>query len=314
VGRAVSPLAGTASDYLRLRRALGYKLAEHERLLPRFVAFLEAAGAQTVTIQAALDWASEQDYPPGSTVPGRRMTIARGFARYLAGTDPEAEVPPPGLGGCRRHRRVPYIYTEADIAALAGLARQEIKAPLRAATIAALIGLLDAAGLRIGEAITLDRGDIDWPGAVLTIRESKFGKSRLVPLHDSTAGRLHEYAQARNTLMPRPETAAFFTSLTGTRLIYRDVHHTFRKLVKLSGIGGGSPATPRIHDIRHSFAVRTLLRWYRDGHDVQARLPWLSAYLGHREPRHTYWYLTGIPELLALAAQRLEKPEGDPAP
>jgi integrase len=309
----VSPLAEAATDYLRLRRAMGHKLAEHERLLPRFVAFLEASGAQTVTIQAALDWAAEPDAPRGSTVPGRRMTIARGFARYLSGTDPAAEVPPPGMAGRRQHRRVPYIYTEDDIAALTALARQEIRAPLRAATIATLIGLLDAAGIRIGEAITLDRGDIDWTEAVLTIRESKFGKSRLVPLHDSAASQLREYAQVRSQLMPQPGTAAFFTSLTGTRLIYRDVHHTFRTLVKLAGTGDGSPATPRIHDIRHSFAVRTLIRWYRDGHDVQARLPWLSTYLGHREPRHTYWYLTGIPELLALAAQRLEKPEGDPA-
>jgi integrase len=309
----VSPLAGAAADYLRLRHALGHKLAEHERLLPRFIAFLEASGAQTVTIQSALDWAAEPCAPPGSSVPGRRMTIARGFARYLSGTDPAAEVPPPGMTGHRQHRRVPYIYTEADIAALTALARQEIRAPLRAATIATLIGLLDAAGLRIGEAIALDRGDIDWTGAVLTIRESKFGKSRLVPLHDSAASQLREYAQVRSRLMPQPETAAFFTSLTGTRLIYPNVHHTFRTLVNLAGTGDGSPAAPRIHDIRHSFAVRTLVRWYRDGHDVQARLPWLSAYLGHREPRHTYWYLTGIPELLALAAQRLEKPQGDPA-
>lgn len=309
----MSPLADAAADYLRLRRALGYKLAEHERLLPRLVVFLEAAGAQTVTIQAALDWAAEPGAPPGSTVPGRRMTIARGFARHLSGTDPAAEVPPPGMGGRRRRRRVPYIYSEADIAALTALAREQIRAPLRAATLATLIGLLDAAGLRIGEAIALDRGDIDWAEAVLTIRESKFGKSRLVPLHDSAASRLREYAQVRSRLMPQPATTAFFTSLAGTRLIYHDVHHTFRTLVNLAGTGSGSPATPRIHDIRHSFAVRTLVRWYRDGHDVQARLPWLSAYLGHREPRHTYWYLTGIPELLALAARRLEEPEGDPA-
>jgi integrase/recombinase XerD len=308
----VSPLADAAADYLRLRRALGHKLAEHERLLPRLVAFLEAAGAQTVTVAAALDWASERDSPPGSTVPARRMTIARGFARYLAGTDPAAEVPPPGMAGHRRHRRVPYIYTEADISALTALARQVIRAPLRAATIATLIGLLDATGMRIGEAITLDRGDIDWTGAVLTIRESKFGKSRLVPLHDSAAARLREYARIRGRLMPHPGSGAFFTSLTGTRLLYPNIHHTFSTLVRLAGTGTGSPATPRIHDIRHSFAVRTLLRWYRDGHDVQSRLPWLSAYLGHREPRHTYWYLTGIPELLALAAERLEKPEGDP--
>lgn len=247
----MSRLSGAAADYLRLRRALGYKLAEYERLLPRFVTFLEASGAQTVTIQAALDWAAEPDAPPGSTVPGRRMTIARGFARHLSGTDPATEVPPPGMIGHRQHRRVPYIYTESDITTLTVLARQEIRAPLRAATLATMIGLLDAAGLRIGEAITLDRRDIDWDDAVLTIRESKFGKSRLVPLHDSAAGRLREYAQVRARLMPQPGTAAFFTSLTGTRLIYRNVHCTFRTLVNRAGIGDGSPATPRIHDIRH---------------------------------------------------------------
>jgi integrase len=312
----MSALADAATDYLQLRRALGHKLAEAGRLLPRLVAFLEASGAQTVTLQAALAWAQEASAPPGSTVPGTRMTVARGFARYLAGADPATEVPPPGALSCPAHRRVPYIYSRSDIAALTAHARQTIRSPLRAATIATVIGLLDATGMRVGEVLALDGPDISWAESVLTIRESKFGKSRLVPVHDSTTAALESYARIRDRLLPAAarSTPGFFISLAGTRLIYTDVWRTFTVLAASAGIGAGSPVTPRIHDIRHTFAVRTLLRWYRGRQNVQARLPWLSAYLGHREPRGTYWYLTAVPELLALAAQRLDTTGGNNQP
>jgi integrase len=185
-------------------------------------------------------------------------------------------------------------------------ARQSIAHPLRAATYESLIGLLAATGLRVGEAIRLDRTDVDWSEGLLSVRESKFHKSRLVPLHETTVGALDDYARCRDQHQPRPKDPSFFISLTAKRLIYPPVCVTFRKLCDAAGVGAGQAVRPRIHGLRHTFAVNTLTEWYRDGEDVGARLPWLSTYLGHREPRSTYWYLSAAPELLALAAGRLE--------
>ena len=184
------------------------------------------------------------------------------------------------------------------------LARQSIVSPLRAATYDTLIGLLTVSGLRIGEAIKLDRSDLDWAQGVLLIRESKFGKSRLVPLHPSSMQALSDYAVLRDDFQPRPKELSFFVSLKRKRLLYAVVQQTFRRLVDTAGIGANAPSAPRLHDLRHTFAVRTLLDWYRAGEDVQAKMPSLSTYLGHREPACTYWYLSAAPELLALAAAR----------
>src|SRR5665648_602024 len=183
-------------------------------------------------------------------------------------------------------------------------ARASIVSPFRAATYQTLIGLLAASGLRIGEAIKLDRSDIDWDQGVLLIRESKFGKSRLVPLHPSTMQALAEIARLRDELQRRPKEASFFVSLTRKRLSYAVVGQTFRQLVDNAGVGTDAPSPPRLHDLRHTFAIRTLLSWYRSDEDVQAKIPSLSTYLGHREPASTYWYLSAAPELLALAAAR----------
>jgi integrase len=232
------------------------------------------------------------------------MTAARGFARYLSGIDASTQVPPLGLMPRRAPWRRPFIYTSADIGALLEAAGQTIVSPLRAATYQTLIGLLAASGLRIGEAIKLDRSDVDWAQGVLLIRESKFGKSRLVPLHPSSMRALGDYARLRGRLQPRPAGPAFFVSLNRTRLLYPVVQSTFRLLTGNAGIGAGAVSPPRLHDLRHSFAVRTLLDWYRAGEDVQAKIPSLSTYLGHREPASTYWYLSAAPELLALAAAR----------
>jgi integrase len=301
----VSALADAARDYLRLRNSLGHDLAEHHRELPRFVAFLEAEGLPVVTVAAALAWAHGPDVDPATSIPPRRMTIARGFARYLTGLDARTEVPPPGLIAGRRRWRPPFIYSPGDIEALLAQARQ--LTPMPAATHETLIGLLAATGLRVGEAIRLDRADIDWTSAVLMIRESKFGKTRMVPVLDSALDALGRYAHTRDRLCPRAATASFFVSTAGTRLIYARVGQVFRRLRDRSGIGAGADRPPRIHDLRHTFAVRTLLSWYQAGEDVEARLPVLSTYLGHRDPRSTYWYLSAAPELLALAAGQLER-------
>jgi integrase len=303
----MSALFDELSRYLELRRLLGHELQEAARLLPRFVAHLEAQEAEFVTVEAALAWALEPQALPGTTVWGRRMTLARGFARHLAGVDPRTQVPPPGLIPIHRPRRQPFIYSEAQIVALMDEARRSIPQPLRAATYETLIGLLAASGLRIGEALRLDRDDVDWTDGVLLVRRSKFGKSRQVPLAPSTLAALERYARRRDRLCPSPRGESFFVSLSGTRVIYACVWPTFRRLCTRAGVGAGAQQPPRIHDLRHTFAVRTLLGWYRDGADVQARLAWLSTYLGHREPRYTYHYLQAAPELLGHAARLLER-------
>lgn len=300
----MSTLDRDLTDYLQLRRSLGHQLAEAQWLLPDFVAYLDAQGLRTVTVQAALEWAQQSPSGRVSSVGPRRMTAIRGFARYLSGIEADTEVPPLGLMPHRQRWRPPFIYNPANVETVRELARQSIVSPLRAATYDTLIGLLAVSGLRIGEAIKLDRSDLDWTEGVLLIRESKFGKSRLVPLHPSSMQALSDYTDLRDELQPRTKELSFFVSLKRKRLLYAVVQQTFRRLVDTAGIGVNAPSPPRLHDLRHTFAVRTLLGWYRAGEDVAAKMPSLSTYLGHREPAYTYWYLSAAPELLALAAAR----------
>ncbi len=303
----MSSLEQALADYLQLRHSLGHNLAEAGWLLPGFVTYLDARGAPTVTIEAALGWAQQPVSGPVTSMGPRRMTAARGFASYLSGIDPDTQVPPVGLMPHRQVRRAPFIYSPTDITALMDHARSSITPPLRAATYDTLIGLLAATGIRIGEAIKLDRSDVDWAQGLLLIRESKFGKSRLVPMQTSSMQALQDYALVREELQPRPKELSFFVSGTSNRLSYAVVAQTFRQLISATKIGTDAPSPPRLHDLRHTFAVRTLLSWYRAGQDVQAKIPWLSTYLGHREPSSTYWYLSAAPELLALAAQRQQR-------
>lgn len=306
----MSALAQAAADYLRLRRCLGHKLADGHRLLPRFVAYLDSIGATTVTIEAALAWAQQPGVNPASSVGPRRMSIARGFARHMASIDPRTEVPPPGLIPDRHHRwRPPYIFSLTQIEALMAAASGS-RWPLAAATYETIIGLLAATGMRVGEAIRLDRADVDPARAVLIIRGTKFGKSRYVPILPDTQAALDRYAQTRDRLCPRTVTTSFFVTMRGNRLVYQMVQQKFRRVCVAAGVSTDAIPRPRIHDLRHSFAVRTLLGWYHNGLDVETHLPRLSTYLGHRDPRSTYWYLSAAPELLALAAGRLELSRG----
>ncbi len=246
----MSPLEQALTDYLRLRHSLGHALAEAAWLLPRFVAYLDAHGCPTVTIEAALDWAQHTPKSPtgqASTVGPRRMTAVRGFARYLSGIDANTQVPPLGLMPHRARWRRPFIYSATDIDAVLNQARQSISSPLRAATYETLIGLLAASGLRIGEALKLDRTDVDWDQGVLLIRESKFGKTRLVPLHPSSMAALAGYTQ----LHPSPVEGSVFVSVKRTRLLYAVVQQTFRQLITTAGIGADAPSPPRLHDLRH---------------------------------------------------------------
>jgi integrase len=304
-GSTVTTLEQHLDEYLQLRRTLGHKLADAHRLLPRFVTYLDQRDAEFVTIAAALAWSLEPAVPVGSVVPADRMMIVRGFARYLSGIDPRTEVPPAGTIRHPHRWRRPFIYTDNDVLAMIEQARALIPQPLRSATYQTLIGLIATSGLRIGEALRLDRGDLDRGEGVLRIRVSKFGKSRLVPLQATTVDALERYDHIRQRLLPDPSTDSFFVSLRGTRVIYECVWPMHRKLCEHAGVGAGSSVTPRIHDHRHTFAVKTLLGWYQDGVDVPTRIAWLSTYLGHREPRYTYHYLSAAPDLLAHAARLL---------
>jgi integrase len=300
----MSPLRQALAGYLAVRRSLGYKLERPEKLLTQFISWLEDAGAATVTTERVLAWAT---LPGGDAYwHAYRLSVVRGFATYLHTIDPSAEVPPPGLIPARPRRATPYLYSGADITALIAAAAS-LRFPLRVATYQTLIGLLAVTGMRVGEAIRMDRGDLDLAHGVLIVRESKFGKTRLLPLHQSTADALHGYLRLRDQLHPEPCTAAVLISPAGTRLLYCNVHATWKLLAASAGLVPRSgTCRPRIHDLRHSFAVASMLDAYAAGQDGQARLALLSTYLGHADPRHTYWYLSAAPELLALAGQRLE--------
>jgi integrase/recombinase XerD len=305
----VSAVRRAAEDYLRMRRALGYKLEIQGWMLRGFVSYLEQVGATTVTIEHAVAWATQPDGADPSYW-SDRLSVARQFARHLQSIDP-CEVPPTRLLPLRRRRAVPYLYTPAEIVALMRAAGQ-LRGPLHAATHQTLIGLMAVTGMRLGEVIALDRDDVDARHELLRIIDSKFGKSREVALYESAMHALHDYSRLRDDLCRRPRCEAFFVSTAGTRLLGSCVHRVFARLVSSVDLKPRSPrCRPRLHDLRHSFAVRTLLDWYSTNAHVQARLPSLSTYMGHVNPASTYYYLTAAPELLALAARRLEPtPEG----
>jgi integrase len=300
------PLREQLAGYLALRRALGYRMARPEKLLNQFLDHLEHHGASTITVAVALDWAR---LPANGTSNwwAYRLSAVRGFATYLHALDPAHEVPAPDLLPQRPLRASPYLYSDAEITALIAAANT-LPTPLRRATFTTLIGLLAVTGMRVGEAIALDRGDVDLAAGRLTVRFGKFGKTRELALHSSTVEALRRYQRLRDRLAPRTGTPALFVSLAGTRLRYCNVHHAFHRLVRLAGLTPRSASCrPRIHDLRHSFAVRAMLDAYAAGEDGQTRLTLLSTWLGHVHPASTYWYLSASPELMAVAGDRLEQ-------
>lgn len=296
-----------AEQYLAMRRALGYKLIDNEHLLMQFIEHLERSGASTITTAAAVAWAT------GATrgTPNwqrRRLSVVRGFARHLHALDPACEVPPAGVLRCFPNRPVPHLYSDEEIRALMRAAETMSRQPLRAATYRTLIGLLAVTGMRVGEAARLNRDEVDLDTGVLTITDSKYGKSRQVLLHASTTAALRDYSRLRDHTAGTHRWSAFFVSTRG-RLLVNTIDYTFAGIVDAAGISTApGDRHPRVHDLRHSFAVHTLLDWYRADADVQAQLPLLSTWMGHISPASTYWYLQAAPELLALAAQRLEHP------
>ena len=306
----MSPLHDQLADYLRIRRALGYKLERAEKLLEQYLEYLDALGAEQITIENAVAWATLPAVGTDGHWWAFRLSVLRGFAKYLHALDDAHQVPPADVLPNRAHRASPYLYSKEEILALMA-ATSTLHGELRQATYRTLIGLLSVTGMRVGEAIRLDRHDLDLRHGVLTVRDTKFGKTRELPVHGSTTDALRSYLRRRDRLCPEPVTDAALISPAGTRLLYTNVHSTFRELRRHAGLVARSAACrPRIHDVRHTFAVRTLLSWYREGVEVQPRLPLLSTYLGHVHPKSTYWYLTAAPELLGLAAERLERTQG----
>jgi integrase/recombinase XerD len=306
----MNPLRAILRDYLAMRRALGFKLERAGALLPDFLAYLEEEDSPIITTALALSWAKK----PAQVKPrwwADRLDLVRHFARYVHTLDPRTEIPPYDLLPRDSKRTPPYVYSDAEVIALMSAADQ-IQDPFRAHTYKTLIGLLASTGMRVGEAVALDQTDLDLEAKLVTIRTGKFGKSRLIPLHPTAMQALEGYARARVLRFGRRSTTpAFFLSLAGTRLFYNNAHLTFFRLVDRAGLGERKPRRPRIHDLRHTFAIRTLIDWYQAGLDVERQLPVLSTYLGHVHPSSTYWYLSAIPELLDVAAQRLQDSMGE---
>lgn len=305
----MNTLREALQDYLPMRRALGFKLHDAGVGLQDFVSFLERKKISHITTRLALEWAQR----PATAQPAhwaQRLTFVRGFARYRSATDPRTEIPAWGLLPFQPKRARPYLYTHDEICALlkASLDLSPNDA-LRRWTYNGLLGLLAVSGLRVSEALSLRLNDVDLHNAVLKVHGTKFGKSRLVPLHITTRRMLSAYKARRSRYMEGQRASDyFFISKRGNRLDGAEVRRTFYVLSRQTGLRGASASHgPRLHDFRHRFAVQTLVEWYRGGKDVERRLPILSTYLGHVHVADTYWYLTACPELMGLAVERLEE-------
>jgi len=295
------------NEYIAIRRALGFELREVAGCLRNFVAFLKIEGSAYITKELALRWATQ----PADAQPytwAWRLGMVRRFAAWHSAREPRTEVPAPGLLPHRYQRKTPHIYSDEEIASLLHSATQLPSAKgLRAPTYTTLFGLLAVTGMRVNEALHLDRPDVDLDQGILTIRRTKFGKSRHVPVHPSTVDALRKYAETRDRILAKP-TPAFFVSERGARITEWIARYTFAKISQQLGFRSaakGHGRGPRLHDMRHRFAAGTLVRWYRQGLDVERELPKLATYLGHVHINETYWYLEAVPELLQLATDRL---------
>ncbi|MCP4285498.1 MAG: tyrosine-type recombinase/integrase [Gammaproteobacteria bacterium] len=306
----MSELRHALDEYIAVRRGLGFDLRLPARLLRNFVSFVDANEATYITIAVAVRWAKQpRDAQPATWA--SRLGMVRRFASWRSATDPRTEVPPQGLISYRYYRTPPYIYSDDEIERLICAASNLPSSNgLRASSYATLFGLLSVTGMRVSEVLALDHEDVDLGEGILSIRRTKFGKSRLVPVHSSTRNALKHYAEVRTRVFPQPATQAFFVSDRGTRITEWSARYTFAKISQKIGLRAaakGHGCGPRIHDMRHRFAAHTLIEWYRAGVDVERELPKLATYLGHVHVNETYWYLEAVPELLQLATRRLMK-------
>jgi integrase len=300
-------------EYIALRRALGAKLKRTEEFLRSFISFMEERQAPYVTVPLALEWATRpsQASPVHHT---QRLTQVRLFATFLQAKDPRHDVPPIGVINAKPRRVTPYLYSAEEVRLIVEVARALPPADgvrgegIRGKTCSTIFGLLAVTGMRVSEALRLDRSDVDLEAGVLTVRWTKFNKTRLVPLHPSTTEALRAYARERDAIVPKALSEAFFLSDRGTRVIGQMIRYSFRQVSRKIGIRGPNDRRgPRLHDLRHRFAVETLLTWYRQGIDAARRIPVLATYLGHVHVADSYWYLEAVPELLDLAACRMQQ-------
>ena len=305
----MSALRDRFRDYLTLRRGLGFRLVEAEVYLREFCAFMERERATVVTSRLALRWAMAPTNARPATWAGR-LTVIRQFARYLKGFEPATEIPETRLLPFRPKRCRPYLYSEEEIEHLMAAARSmPSRQELKPHTVSTLVGLLAVTGMRLGEALSVHRQDVDLETGVITIRGSKFSKSRLVPLHPSAVRALKEYAAHRDACLARRRSCGPYFLLTGrgAKFAVSQVHLAFDAISRTVGLRTPQMRRgPRLHDFRHRFATETLLRWSRVGTEIEREMPTLSTYLGHSNISDTYWYLSAHPELLKHAAVRLE--------
>ena len=306
----MSALREAMQQYLTVRRSLGFELINVGSILESFVAFAEREAASHVTTDLALRWVKLSTAKEPATL-ADRLNIVRRFAIWRSAADGRTQVPPKKLMPYRYQRKPPYIYSDEEIDNLVTTARK-LPSPkgLRGQTYATLFGLIAVTGMRISEAVSLDRQDVNLEEKVLNIRESKFRKSRFVPVHVTTRDALSDYAKKRNRMFPMLQSAAFFVSERGTRVTHWATRDNFAVVSRQIGIrkkinGKRVGCGPRLHDMRHRFAARTLVDWYRAGINVEREIHKLSTYLGHGHVNDTYWYLEAVPELLDLATQKL---------
>jgi len=295
-------------DYLITRRRLGYQLKIEGNELHRFARFADKNRKhEIISIDLVIAWAntSKKD---SQLYRARRVETVRGLAKYCALFEPDTQIPPAGLFGPAHRRVAPYIYTVEELSGLMQAATKlNSQKGLRPATIRYLIGLLSATGMRISEALNLTRSDVDIKRKLLVVRETKFNKSRYLPLHHSTVKALLQYGRLRDRLVPfQPDSKAFFLNDNGTTMNYRQALYAFQVIRRQLGWETQIKKPPRLHDFRHTFACNRLLSWYEQGVDVNNAIFMLSVYLGHSKVSDTYWYLTGVPSLMAIAAERFE--------
>jgi integrase len=300
-------------DYLALRRGLGFKLRLADCLLRQFIGFAKDNRVSHVTTDLAISWATQPTTAQPATWADRYRTL-RLFAKYLSTVDVRTEVPPAGLLSQRRHRKSPCLYTDEEVIAVIRTA-SKLPSPkrLRGMSLSTFFGLVAATGMRVGEAVALNRDDVSLSDGLLTIHHPKGGRTRLVPIHASTYLALQRYQRLRNRICPQPNSPSFFLTEQGIRFNPATIRSWFARVSRQTGLRGPADRRgPRLHDLRHRFAIQAVLRWYRAGQNAEVHMPALSTYLGHRHVSGTYWYLSATPELLQEATRRWRRGKGGP--
>ena len=298
-------LSDLLQDYLAMRRGLGFQLKSAGTALLSFIEYMEKCDAPYITNELALSWVTQSKNVKANHLTNR-LGFVRGFAKYCRAIDQCSQIPPSELLPSRKERTSPYLFSDADLGQLLQRSlEQDGSAVATNSTIHCILSLLSVTGLRISEALRLDVSDFDATEGILHIQDSKFGKSRLLPLHPSGINLLAQYLLSRPNTSDTFGSIPMFCSTNGKRMLYDTIYRKFRRL---SSDFPDQPGRrrPRLHDLRHRFVVKTLLNWYRTGADVQQLLPVLSTYMGHVEVRDTYWYISACPELMEAAKQRLD--------